>query len=149
MFCGPHPFAARLCRDNAMKSIQLAVSAALFVLGSSAAFANACLDAYVADVEPIVSRKCAACHNDRSPGSGVSFQKGSGYDYLVGAASTELPAMPRVTPGDSAQSYLAHKILGTHIEAGGSGSKMPPSGRLRDNEVEAIIGWIDACPVEE
>ena len=132
-----------------MNSFRLAAAAALFVLGSGAAFANACLDAYTADVEPIVSRKCAACHNDRAPGSGVSFQKGSGYDYLVGAASTELPDMPRVTPGDAAQSYLAHKILDTHIEAGGSGAKMPPSGRLRDNEIEAIIGWIDSCPVEE
>ncbi|ODT70145.1 MAG: hypothetical protein ABS75_13600 [Pelagibacterium sp. SCN 63-23] len=134
---------------DVMSFFRTAATAGLFVLGSSAAFASACLDAYVADVEPIVSRKCAACHNDRSPGSGVSFQKGSGYDYLVGAASTELPDMPRVTPGDTSQSYLAHKILDTHIEAGGSGNKMPPSGRLRDTEIEAIIAWIDNCPATE
>ncbi len=132
-----------------MTFLRTIATTAIFALGTASAMANACLDTYTASVEPIVSRKCAACHNDRSPGSGVSFQKGSGYDYLVNAASTELPDMPRVTPGDSSQSYFAHKILGTHIEAGGSGNKMPPSGRLRPEEVDAIIAWIDGCPVDE
>lgn len=132
-----------------MKSLRLAATAVIFALGSSAAMANACLETYTSTVEPIVARKCAACHNDASPGAGVSFQKGSGYDYLVNVASDELPDMPRVTPGDSKLSYLAHKILGTHEEVGGFGTKMPPSGSLREKEIEAIISWIDGCPVEE
>ena len=130
-----------------MKFLRTDLSAGLFVVGSSAAFADACLDTYTATVEPVVARKCAACHNNASPGSGVSFQKGSGYDYLVNVASQQLPSMNRVTPGDTSQSYLAHKIRDTHSEVGGSGGKMPPSGRLRDTEVEAIISWIEGCPV--
>lgn len=132
-----------------MTSRRLIAALAFMALGTGAAFADTCLAAYTETVEPVVSRKCAACHNDRSPGSGVSFQKGSGYDYLVNVASEELPSMPRVTPGDIENSYLAHKILGTHEDVGGSGSKMPPSGRLRDNEVEAILAWINNCPAAE
>jgi mono/diheme cytochrome c family protein len=132
-----------------MKFLRTALSAGLFIVGSSAALANTCLDTYTATVEPVVARKCAACHNDASPGSGVSFQKGSGYDFLVNVASEELPAMTRVTPGDTSQSYLAHKIGDTHETVGGSGTKMPPSGRLREAEVEAIISWIEGCTVEQ
>lgn len=132
-----------------MKSFRIVASAALFVLGSGAAFADACLATYTETVEPVVARKCAACHNDASPGSGVSFQKGSGYANLVNVASEQLPDMMRVTPGDAEQSYLARKILGTHEDVGGFGSKMPPSGSLRDKEVEAIISWINSCSVEE
>lgn len=122
-----------------MNLLRTALTAGMFVLGSSAAFANTCLATYTETVEPVVSRKCAACHNNASPGSGVSFQKGSGYEYLVNVASEQAPDVMRVTPGDKEQSYLAHKILGTHETVGGSGTKMPPSGRLRENEVEAII----------
>lgn len=132
-----------------MTSRRFIATFAFLALGTGAAFADTCLASYTETVEPIVSRKCAACHNDRSPGSGVSFQKGSGYDYLVNVASEELASMPRVTPGDSENSYLAHKILGTHADVGGSGTKMPPSGRLRDTEVEAIISWINDCPAAE
>lgn len=132
-----------------MKTLRLVASVGLFVLGSGAALADACLASYTETVEPIVARKCAACHNDASPGSGVSFQKGSGYANLVNVASEELPGMMRVTPGDAQQSYLAHKILNTHEEVGGFGTKMPPSGSLRDKEVEAILGWINGCTVQE
>jgi len=132
-----------------MKTLRLAAVTAFLIFGSSAAFASTCLESYTADAEPILSKKCVACHNNASPGSGVSFQKGSGYDYLVDVASTELPSMPRVTPGDSELSYLAHKLLDTHVEVGGSGNKMPPSGRLKPEEIEKVIGWINGCAATE
>ncbi|MBK1794173.1 MULTISPECIES: c-type cytochrome [unclassified Devosia] len=132
-----------------MNFLRTALTAGLFIVGSSAAFANTCLATYTETAEPVLARKCAACHNDASPGSGVSFQKGSGYDFLVNVASEQLPTMNRVTPGDTSQSYLAHKISDTHESVGGSGGKMPPSGRLREAEVEAIIAWIEGCTVEQ
>ena len=131
-----------------MNKLRLIAGAGLFVLGSGAALADTCLATYTETVEPVLARKCAACHNDASPGSGVSFQKGSGYANLVNIASEELPEMMRVTPGDAEQSYLAHKILNTHEDVGGFGTKMPPSGSLREVEVEAIIGWINGCSAE-
>ncbi|HUH76340.1 MAG TPA: c-type cytochrome [Devosia sp.] len=128
-----------------MKKLQLAAIAAFVMLGSSAAFADACLDSYTKDVEPIVSKKCVSCHNDASATSGVSFTKGSGYANLVNIASEELPTMNRVTPGDSEQSYLAHKLLGTHESVGGSGTKMPPAGSLSDKDIATVVAWINGC----
>lgn len=128
-----------------MKNLRLAAVAAFVLLGSSAAFADACLDSYTKDVEPILSKKCIGCHNDASATSGVSFQKGSGYANLVNIASEELPTMHRVTPGDSEQSYLAHKLLDTHESVGGSGTKMPPAGSLKEEEIEAVVSWINGC----
>lgn len=131
-----------------MNKLRLAATAAFMLVGSSAAFASTCLEAYTAQAEPILSKKCVSCHNDAAPGGGVSYQKGSGYDFLVNVASTELPTMPRVTPGSLELSYLAHKLQGTHESVGGSGTKMPPSGSLRPAELEKILAWIEACPAE-
>ena len=132
-----------------MNKLRLAATAAFMLVGSSAAFASTCLEAYTAQAEPILSKKCVACHNDAAPGSGVSFQKGSGYDLLVNVASTELPSMPRVTPGNLELSYIAHKLLATHEDVGGSGTKMPPSGSLRPAELEKVLAWIEACPADD
>jgi cytochrome c553 len=126
-----------------MNKFRLAATAAFMLVGSSAAFASACLEAYTAQAEPVLSKKCVACHNDAAPGAGLSLQKGSGYDFLVNVASSELPSMPRVT------SYLAHKLQDTHESVGGSGTKMPPSGSLRPAELQKVLDWIAACPVEE
>lgn len=121
----------------------LAASVAL-ILGTSAAMA-ACDGVFTDDVQPIFTKRCAACHNDRAPGSGVSLQKGSSIANLVDVPSTELPSMMRVVPGQSSASYLAHKLLDTHLDVGGSGKKMPLSGRLKETEVAAILNWIDNC----
>jgi hypothetical protein len=131
-----------------MNALRTVATAAFLIIGSSAAMANACQETYTAKVEPVVSKKCVACHNDNTATSGVSFQKGSGYENLVNVASVELPTMPRVTPGDRSQSYVAHKLLDTHTDVGGTGAKMPPSGALRKPELEAILNWIDGCAAE-
>jgi len=121
----------------------LAAGVALILCTSSAM--AACDVAFADGAQTLFTKKCVACHNDRSPGSGVSLQKGSSIANLVNVPSTELPAMMRVVPGDSANSYLAHKLLDTHLDVGGSGKKMPLSGRLKDEEIAAIISWIDDC----
>jgi hypothetical protein len=53
--------------------------------------------------------------------------------------------MPYVTPGDPAQSYLWHKLKGTHKDVGGSGAQMPLGGKLGETELTAIESWITAC----
>lgn len=132
-----------------MNTLRLAATAAFMIIGSSAAFASTCLESYTAEAEPILSKKCVSCHNDASPGAGVSYQKGSGYDYLVNVASSELPEMARVTPGNPELSYLAHKLLDTHESVGGTGTKMPPSSSLKQKDIDAVIGWISGCEVTE
>lgn len=46
----------------------------------------------------------------------------------VGVAAAQLPAMKRIKAGAKADSYLFHKIAGTHLAAGGSGLRMPRTG---------------------
>lgn len=132
-----------------MKTLRSSLAIGAMLLLSTSAAMAACDITFTDDVQSLFTKKCVACHNDRSPGSGLSVQKGSSIANLVGIASTEVPAMPRVTPGDSANSYLAHKLLDTHLDVGGSGKKMPLSGRLKDEEIAAIISWIDDCGAAE
>lgn len=132
-----------------MKLPRIFAALAAALLFSTPAAMAACEVSFADDVQSIFTKKCAACHNDRSPGSGVSLQKGSAIANLVDVASTELPTMPRVTPGDSTASYLVHKLAGTHLEVGGSGKKMPLSGRLKDEEIAAIVSWINDCGAVE
>lgn len=127
-----------------MKSVRFALGMALVALSGTPAFADACREAFEAQAEPIVARKCIACHSNANSQGGLSLQRGSGYDLLVNVASTGVPEMPRVTPGDSQSSYLVHKLLGTHSDLGGSGTSMPPAG-LPAAEIEKITAWIDSC----
>jgi len=63
----------------------------------------------------------------------------------VNQASTELPSMDRIEPGDHLTSYLWHKINGTHLDVGGAGVRMPQFGPfLTQPEIDGIAGWIDA-----
>jgi len=64
----------------------------------------------------------------------------------VGVPSTQSPLL-RVAPGRPSQSYLWHKLLGTHATVGGSGVRMPDvhqpgDGYLTDPEMDLIRGWI-------
>ncbi len=53
--------------------------------------------------------------------------------------------MKRIKPGSKEDSYLFHKIAGTHLTVGGSGLRMPRNGPpyLSDVEIERIGKWID------
>ena len=52
--------------------------------------------------------------------------------------------MPRIDPGDSTNSYVMHKLDGTHVAAGGSGGQMPLSGCCLDETTrDNIRAWID------
>lgn len=60
---------------------------------------------------------------------------------LVNVTSVREPPLLRVEPGNSADSYLVHKIEGTQI----AGSRMPlGGGPLPQPTIDAIRAWIDA-----
>ena len=95
----------------------------------------------------VISSGCS-CHagSTHNP-SGFAFDgdQQTAYDMLVGAASTQVPSMDRVEPGDSTASYFMHKLDGTHASVGGSGEQMPRSGCCLDQAVrDDIRAWIDA-----
>ena len=75
---------------------------------------------------------CSACHGYMGAHSTVM-------SYTPGQASLAL-----VAAGDSSQSYLYHKIAGTHSSVGGSGSQMPKgSAAMSAADIATVEQWIN------
>jgi hypothetical protein len=101
----------------------------------------------------VVGPTCGGCHGGSGGLSGLD-DCNAGHAALVGAASTELPAMDRVTPGDPTTSWIMHKLDGTQ---GGftaqcammfCGQSMPLGSPLLALDVRnAVRTWIsDGAP---
>lgn len=99
------------------------------------------------DVEPILTGNCAVsgCHTGANPAQGMNLGAGQTFSNVVNVVSRELPSMNRVTPNQPDNSYLVHKIQGTHLDVGGSGVRMP-LGRspLSQGQIDLIRAWIEA-----
>ncbi len=93
---------------------------------------------YAMEVEPILTASCE-CHTAGMP---AGLDLGDGYANLVDVAATEAP-LDRIEPGSPADSYLWHKVNGTHLGVGGSDNAMPPpDGGLDAAALETIEAWI-------
>eukprot|EP00808_Paulinella_micropora_P007235 g10461.t1 len=65
------------------------------------------------------------------------------YQNLLNRKSVEVN-MRLLVPCDSQQSYLVHKLAGTHIFVGGSGSQMPKHGKaLSEDQLGMLAAWIN------
>lgn len=99
------------------------------------------------DVQPILSNNCvfSGCHVGTSPQEGLTLSSGQTFGNVVNVASRQLTTMNRVTPNQPDNSYLVHKVQGTHLDEGGSGERMP-EGRapLSQAEIDLIRAWIQA-----
>ena len=92
----------------------------------------------------VLTPRCAlsGCH----VGSGAPFgldmsSVSASAANLIDVASTELPALMRVHPGDAASSYLYLKVTG---DPSILGDPMPASGGpLSDGDIDLIARWID------
>jgi hypothetical protein len=63
---------------------------------------------------------------------------------LVTIATQELNSMKRVTPNNTGQSYLFHKVQGDQGTIGGSGSQMPAGQpQLTAGQRNDIQTWIN------
>lgn len=99
------------------------------------------------DIQPIWEANCNGCHIGGTSG-GLEISSGSGidgYDNIVNVASDDVPGMDLIEPGDPTNSYLFHKLEGTHLTVGGAGVQMPVGGPpYLDKATLAIIHtWID------
>ena len=92
---------------------------------------------YQADISPIFAM-CADCHANTP----TSLQFADGYGAMYNVASEGLPSMVRIAGGSPQQSYVWHKLCGTHHGIGGSGTTMPKKTVLTEAEMEAIRSWI-------
>jgi hypothetical protein len=98
------------------------------------------------DVTPIFVKNCAVvgCHTSAFPVGGMSLSAWTAYDSLVNKPAGQRPGgitLNRITPFNTADSYLFRKISGTGIV----GAKMPApqtGNTLLPSEVQTIQDWI-------
>ncbi|MEE8134425.1 MAG: hypothetical protein V3T56_05180 [Gemmatimonadales bacterium] len=99
------------------------------------------------DVQPIFTSNCAlsGCHAGTNPQQGMNLSAGQTFANVVNVQAMELSTMNRVTPDEPDNSYLVHKVQGTHLNVGGSGNQMP-LGRspLTQTDIDLIRAWIEA-----
>jgi hypothetical protein len=102
-------------------------------------------DVAYTDVEALWYGECAlACHGGGLGGDELlNLEEGSSHTALVGVPSEQLPSMNRVEPGEPEQSYLWHKLNGTHLNAGGTGEPMPKAWSFSEGS-----GTIDHYPLD-
>jgi hypothetical protein len=102
---------------------------------------------FAADVQPILSGSCAFsnCHGTTSPNPPAKpmvLATGSAYDNIAGVSAAQLSTMQRIRAGEPDNSYLIHKLQGTHRSVGGSGSQMPLGGTLAQAQIDLIRRWV-------
>ena len=130
----------------------LSVSAALCLGsgcqgGTSASFENsrqaaAATISHATEIQPIWDRDCVSCHIGHEDGR-LDLTPPNAMAHLLGQAS-QVPR-PIVVPGDVNQSYLHHKLRGTHNTGGvgGGGNTMPIQGLLDQSSLDLVDAWIE------
>ncbi len=93
------------------------------------------------DIQPIFNNNCALsdCHNSTAQ-AGLVLSQGVAYNNIVNVASTQVPALMRVSPSDATNSYLVKKIEGTQTV----GTRMPQGrGALNSVSIQNIKNWVN------
>lgn len=84
-------------------------------------------------IQPIFNARCSGCHTGGARLGGLSLDHRVAIENLVNAPSTITAAgMPRVTPGDPADSFLFEKINCTNL---GSIAGLPYGVRMPESDV--------------
>lgn len=97
------------------------------------------------DLQPIINSQCVFCHVTGAENGGLNLGRRDAYAALI--ANSTQASMPRVTPGDTTKSYLVHKLRGTQLDAGGSGTRMPmndPPRPLDAAQLDLFVRWIES-----
>lgn len=122
-----------------------AAAALLAVAASTGASENV---SFARDLVPLLRTNCATCHLTGQEAGNMKLHPGAAYASLVNVPSTE-SALKRVEPGAPEKSYLMHKLDGSHLDAGGSGERMPFGQPPLDDAVrERFRSWIAAGATE-
>jgi hypothetical protein len=97
------------------------------------------------DLVPILKTQCATCHLMGTEAGNIALHPGAAYANLVNVSSVEAPELLRVRPGRPEASYLMLKLEGTHLDAGGSGVRMPFGAPPLDDDTLGLFRiWIAA-----
>lgn len=107
---------------------------------------------HAADIQPIWDQHCVeGCHEPSGTWALVDLSPEMAYISIVGETGTQTisTGMNLIEPGSLDDSYLWHKLKGTHVEAGGSGVSMPANDDLTagdpldDATLDIIAEWIE------
>jgi hypothetical protein len=93
---------------------------------------------FSADVWPILETYCVSCHEHGL--GGLTLRTSDDEANMVGIAGGR--GLVLVEPGSPDDSYLWHKVLGTHALVGGAGARMPGGRGLCPDDVELVYRWI-------
>src|SRR5215510_10303113 len=110
-----------------MKTLPLFVSAT--ILACRAVSAADPADFFESRVRPVFAKNCYACHTDSKMG-GLRLDRSA-------AVKQGGKSGPPIIPGKPDQSLLVEAIRWTHERL-----KMPPGGKLKDQEIADITEWI-------
>jgi hypothetical protein len=87
---------------------------------------------------------CTNCHVGNSPPAQLNLSAALAHAQLVNIAAQQLNSMKRVTPNNTGQSYLFHKVQGDQGTIGGSGGQMPlGQAQLTAGQRNDIQTWIN------
>ena len=82
---------------------------------------------------------CISCHTAASAPLGLRLDAVNSFGLLVGIASSQVPGLLRVDPGDPDNSYLIQKLEGTAAV----GARMPLGGiALSQADINVVRQWI-------
>ena len=96
-------------------------------------------------IQPIFDEACTLCHIGGDAPESLVLEDGFAFDFLVNVPSRE-SKMKRVEPGSPENSYIVHKLQGTHLEVGGDGNRMPVNhDPLTDAQIHLLMNWIRDC----
>lgn len=95
------------------------------------------------DIQPIFDTNCVTCHQAAGASGGLNLESGTAYKSIVSVKSGESPLV-YIAAGKPENSYLVRKLEGTHIQAGGSGERMPLTGPLDSKSLAVIREWVKA-----
>lgn len=117
--------------------------AALACAGLSATGAQADTVSFAGEIAPTLRTQCATCHMTGDEPGGMKLYPSAAYQSLVQVPSASSPLL-RVAPGAPQESYLLHKLQGTHLEVSGQGVQMPfGQPPLSDETLQLIRRWIE------
>jgi len=87
---------------------------------------------------------CMQCHTNvgRNPSGGLNLAHDVAYSQLVNVASSRQPGAIRVVPGNTTNTYLLQKLLGS---PGITGARMPQNGPpyLTEGQINIIRRWVE------
>lgn len=122
-----------------MKAMSHAAAMAALLYATAAAAETV---SFKRDIVPVLKTRCATCHMTGKEAGNIALHPGAAYANLVGVKSTETNHL-RVKSGAPAASYLMMKLDGTHLDAGGKGTRMPLGAPQLDAATrQRIRTWI-------